>query len=120
MTAAAITTNKEEKGAGKTPAVKLPLARASVILRKPRITEKAYLMNARNEYVFEVTEHATKADVRRAVETLYGVTVVVVRTTRLPGRTRRFGRTVGRVSGVKKATVRLKAGDTLTLIKAGL
>lgn len=93
---------------------------ANGVLRKPRITEKAYLMNARNEYVFEVAKRATKREVARAVEAVYGVTVLTVRTTSLPGRTRRFGRTIGTVSGVKKAIVKLKEGDSLTLIKAGL
>jgi large subunit ribosomal protein L23 len=115
-------TEVKEKQAA-TPAGKKAFLSASFangILRKPRITEKAYLMNARNEYVFEVAKRATKREVARAVEAVYGVTVVAVRTTSLPGRKRRFGRTIGTVSGVKKAIVKLKEGDSLTLIKAGL
>nr|MBP5993992.1 50S ribosomal protein L23 [Candidatus Moranbacteria bacterium] len=39
---------------------------------------------------------------------------------RLPGRTRRFGRFVGTKSGVKKAIVQIKEGESITLFQAGM
>ncbi|MDQ5902110.1 MAG: large subunit ribosomal protein [Patescibacteria group bacterium] len=93
---------------------------ANGILRKPRITEKAYSMNAQNRYVFEVSDSASKPQIKRAVESVYGVHVVSVNTVSLPSRVRRFGRAMGRKSGVKKAMVEIKEGESLTLFQAGM
>lgn len=95
-------------------------AYANDILRKPRITEKAYSMNAQNRYVFEVSESASKPQIKRAVESVYGVHVVSVNTVSLPSRVRRFGRAMGRKSGVKKAMVEIKEGESLVLFQAGM
>lgn len=95
-------------------------ALATAVLLKPRITEKAYAVNALNQYVFQVTAKATKTEVKKAVEAAYGVTVVAVNITKLPGKTKNIGRRTGERSGVCKAVVRLKSGDTITLFQAGL
>ncbi len=115
-------TTEEKKGvaeAAMTPEV-LKGAYANAILRKPRITEKAYALNALNRYVFEVDGKASKPEVKRAVEASYSVHVVSVNMVRLPGRTRRFGRFVGTKSGVKKAIVQIKEGESITLFQAGM
>ena len=93
---------------------------ANGILRKPRVTEKAYSMNAENRYVFEVSDTASKPQIKRAVEAVYEVHVVSVNTVSLPSRVRRFGRAMGRKSGVKKAMVEIKEGESLTLFQAGM
>jgi len=115
------TTQKEESAAlvSETPKV-LSGAYANSILRKPRITEKAYSMNAENRYVFEVSTDASKPQIKRAVESVYGVHVISVNTVSLPSRTRRFGRAMGRKSGVKKAMVEIKEGESLVLFQAGM
>ncbi len=115
------TTQKEESSAleSETPKV-LSGAYANSVLRKPRITEKAYSMNAENRYVFEVSADASKPQIKRAVESVYGVHVVSVNTVNLPSRTRRFGRAMGRKSGVKKAMVEIKEGESLALFQAGM
>lgn len=96
------------------------LALASAVLVRPRVTEKAYAVNALNQYVFQVAPKATKTEIRKAVEAAYKVTVVSVNMIRLPGKKKNVGRIVGRRSAVRKAVVRLKAGDTITLFQAGL
>lgn len=95
-------------------------AYANTLLRKPRITEKAYSLNAQNRYVFEVSSIATKPQVRRAVEAVYGVHVVSVNTVSLSGRIRRFGKNMGKKAGIKKAMVEIKAGETITLFQTGM
>jgi large subunit ribosomal protein L23 len=115
-------TTKEQAAAAsesETPKV-LRGAYANDILRKPRITEKAYSLNAQNRYVFEVSEGASKPQIKRAVEAVYGVHVVSVNTVSLPSRVRRFGRALGRKSGVKKAMVEIKEGESLVLFQAGM
>lgn len=96
------------------------LALASAVLMRPRVTEKAYAVNAMNQYVFQVTPKATKTEIKKAVEAAYKVTVVAVNITKLPGKKKNMGRIVGKRSAVRKAIVRLKAGDAITLFQAGL
>ncbi len=96
------------------------LALATAVLVRPRVTEKAYAVNALNQYVFQVAPKATKTEIKKAVEAAYEVKVVSVNITRLPGKTKQVGRTVGHRSALRKAVVRLKAGDTITLFQAGL
>lgn len=102
------------------PASTHDLVLATAVLVRPRITEKAYAVNALNQYVFQVTSGATKTEVKRAIEVVYGVKVVAVNIAKLPGKEKRSGRTLGKRSGVKKALVRLQAGQTITLFQAGL
>jgi large subunit ribosomal protein L23 len=56
-------------------------------------------------YSFQVHNEATKAQVREAVERIYNVKVVDVRTSKRPGKQRRYRYSVGRTADVKKAVV---------------
>ena len=61
--------------------------------------------------VFKVDSSATKREIKKAVELMFeGVEVVKVNTLNIKGKTKRFGRVVGRRSDVKKAYVTLKTG----------
>ena len=94
---------------------------ATRLLSRPRITEKAYAMNAVNKYVFEVTKTSTKKSVKRAVEEVYGVNVTAVNIVRLPAKKRISGQKspVGRREAVKKAIVSEAEGQPTELCKAG-
>lgn len=99
-----------------------PSVLATRLLMKPRITEKAYAANTENRYVFHVAPQATKSSIRRAVEEAYGVEVIAVNISKIPAKKRIFGRrrSVGYTSAVKKASVKLKAGQSIELFKAGI
>lgn len=101
---------------------KKPSVLAHRFLLRPRITEKAYSLNAGNQFVFVVAKDAHKSVIRRAVEEVYGVEVVDVRTVNLPGKAKMFGRKgiVGSRSATKKAIVTLKKGQTIELLTAGI
>jgi large subunit ribosomal protein L23 len=87
------------------------------IIIRPRITEKATMMaDSKNVFVFEVSENATKGNVRRAVASIYNVTPVKVAMTRNPGKQVYYRGRIGNTSGVKKAYVHLKAGDKIEII----
>jgi large subunit ribosomal protein L23 len=76
------------------------------------ITEKSTLLReGGNLYCFRVATKATKIDVRRAVERLFGVKVESVRTINMAGKTKRRGRLVGKRADWRKAYVRLKEGE---------
>jgi large subunit ribosomal protein L23 len=84
-----------------------------VILR-PVVTEKSNIAREqRNVVTFAVDPKATKHQVARAVAELFRVDVLHVRTLRMPHKTRRVGRFVGRKPQWKKAIVQLAPGQTI-------
>jgi large subunit ribosomal protein L23 len=84
------------------------------VIRRPIITEKTTVLREdANTLVFEVEPHATKVDVKRAVEQLFGARVQDVRTSIVHGKVKRQGRFSGRRSDWKKATVRLREGEKM-------
>ena len=82
------------------------------------LTEKATrLTEAHNQYVFRVAVRATKTDVRRAVETLFGKKVAAVNTCNYAGKKKRERRmNYGRRPHWKKAVVTLKEGEKIDLV----
>ncbi len=81
------------------------------ILRKPLITEKSSMMKEVGETVaFEVAMRANKIEIKQAIEKAFNVKVKDVRTLIVAGKTKRFGRNVGKRSNVKKAYVTLSEG----------
>ncbi len=86
---------------------KMKLLPHQVVLR-PLVTEKGMHRATRNnQYAFEVNPLAEKNDVREAVESLFNVKVVKVRTQNRKGKPRRYRFTFGRTKSWKKAIVTL-------------
>lgn len=89
------------------------------IVIRPIVTEKSSIQSAtENTYVFEVGVRANKIEIKRAIETLFGVNVEDVRTVTVRGKTKRFGRFYGKRPNWKKAYVRLASGDELNFFEA--
>ena len=80
---------------------------AQDIIVRPIITEKSMAGIGMKKYTFEVAKNATKVDVARAVEELFGVKVAKVNTLNVRGHFRRQGRIEGYTSAWKKAVVTL-------------
>ena len=93
--------------------------RLYTVLVEPHISEKASIMgDESNRYAFKVRPDATKAQIRRAVETIFDVRVVNVTTLNVKGKVKRsyLGGSAGRVSKFKswkKAYVRLEEGQEI-------
>jgi large subunit ribosomal protein L23 len=90
------------------------------IILKPLISEKAVAVMSDEKapkYAFKVRLDANKFQVKDAVETIFGVTVVDVNTMRMHGKVRRMGKYQGRRSDWKKAVVTLKAGDSIKVFE---
>lgn len=88
------------------------------IIVKPVITEKMTAQSDKyNRYGFYVNKTANKIQIKNAVEKMYSVTVVEVRTMNTPGKVKsrmtRSGVRQGRVGKHKKAVVSLKQGETI-------
>ena len=80
---------------------------AQDIIIRPVITEESMAEVAEKKYTFEVAKSATKIDVARAVEQLFGVEVAKVNTMNVKGHKRTYGRFSGYKSDWKKAIVTL-------------
>jgi large subunit ribosomal protein L23 len=81
------------------------------------VTEKTLRRSERlNAYTFEVRVASNKVQIRDAVEHLFKVDVVGVRTQNLMGKRRRMGRSVGFTAPWKKAIVKLQAGQTIEFV----
>lgn len=84
------------------------------VLLRPLVTEKGVHRASRNNaYAFEIHTDANKTDVRKAVETLFGVRVVKVRTQTRKGKLRRYRQQFGRTGDWKKAIVQLHDEDKI-------
>lgn len=86
------------------------------VILAPIVSEKSNLVaESRNQMTFKVLSDATKPEIKAAVELLFNVKVASVTTATIKGKVKRFGRTLGRRSDVKKAYVALAEGQELDL-----
>ncbi len=83
------------------------------VIRAPVITEKATALSEHDHVVFRVAIGATKFEIKAAIEGLFGVSVLGVNTVVQKGKLKRFKGRPGRRSDVKKAYVKLVAGQTI-------
>ena len=98
-----------------TVALKKPLSKEAMyeIIRAPLITEKATMLSESGQFVFRVSVEANKREIKAAIEGLFGVTVLAVNTLVAKGKTKRFKGRPGQRSDVKKAFVKLAAGQSI-------
>jgi large subunit ribosomal protein L23 len=102
MSTAAKTASKSDDG------------RLMQVLVAPIISEKATRISEKqNQVLFKVRRDATKPEIKAAVELMFKVQVASVQTVNQMGKTKRFGRSIGRRDHVKKAYVCLKPGQEL-------
>lgn len=92
-------------------------ARLYQVLKAPVFSEKSQLLGeSPGVQVFKVDSNATKKEIKQAVELMFeGVEVLKVNTLNVKGKTKRFGRIVGKRSDYKKAYVTLKAGSEVQI-----
>ncbi|HRD73363.1 MAG TPA: 50S ribosomal protein L23 [Aquimonas sp.] len=87
------------------------------VLRAPLISEKAARLQERtNQYVFEVAQNATKADVKAAVEHLFSVNVLAVNVVNVKGKAKSFRSRIGHRGDWRKAYVRLADGQSIDVM----
>jgi len=73
------------------------------------------LRESNDEYVFRVDSKANKYMIKQAVEKAFNVKVVTVRTSVSPGKVRRMGKFAGKTPSWKKAFVRLKKDQSISM-----
>lgn len=90
------------------------------LIKKPLITEKANMLNARGQYVFEVDPKANKIEIKKAIEEMFEVNIVSIRTARVKGKIKtkitRGGLMRGKTPTRKKTIITLKEGQTIDVV----
>jgi large subunit ribosomal protein L23 len=89
----------------------------SQVIIRPVVSEKSYVLSAVNKYTFRVHPDAHKTQIRQAVETLFGVHVVDVRTMSVKSKPKRRGLVRGRTRTWKKAIVEVRSGETIPIFQ---
>ena len=94
--------------------------RLAQVLIAPIISEKATMAAEKhNQVLFKVLRDATKPEIKAAVELMFKVSVESVQTVQHKGKSKRFGKSIGRRDHVKKAYVSLAAGQELNFSGEG-
>ena len=83
------------------------------VIRSPVVTEKSTIASEHNQVMFNVAKHASKPQIKEAVEKLFSVKVTAVNTLVRKGKIKRFRGVKGRQSDIKKAIVTLAEGDSI-------
>lgn len=84
------------------------------IIKKPLITEKTSIQKELyNQVSFEVDRRANRIEIKRAIETIFNVSVSGVKTMQVTGKIKQRGRIVGRRRDWKKAIVTLMPGERI-------
>ncbi len=85
-----------------------------LILQRPVLSEKSTdLQTKQNQYTFIVARDANKIEIRKAVESKFGVNVESVNSMNYLGKLKRVGRFIGRKNAYKKAVVTVKEGEKI-------
>ncbi|MBI4119030.1 MAG: 50S ribosomal protein L23 [Parcubacteria group bacterium] len=109
---------KKEKSAAAAVvlAAKAPVKSVAPVLRKPVVSEKALDMESVGKYVFEVADGATKPEIKKEIEKLYGVKVKKVNVVTVQPQSIFFKGRSGRQNGFKKALVKLRSGQKIEVL----
>ena len=98
------------------PKIKFDEGRLMQVLIAPIVSEKATMIAEKsNSVTFKVLQDATKYEIKAAVQLMFKVDVKAVAVVNIKGKTKRFGKSVGRRDNLRKAYVTLQAGQELNL-----
>ena len=87
------------------------------VIIRPVISEKTFALAEAGKYTFRVHDSAHKTEIRQAVESLFEVGVVDVRTAWVKSKPKRRGYTSGRSRRWKKAVVQVREGETIPIFR---
>jgi large subunit ribosomal protein L23 len=90
---------------------------AGQVIIRPVVSEKSYVLATAGKYTFRVHPDAHKTQIKQAIEELFGVGVLEVRTSSVPSKPKRRGFTAGRTRSWKKAVVQVRAGETIPIFQ---
>jgi large subunit ribosomal protein L23 len=88
------------------------------VIIRPVVSEKSYQLSAAGRYTFRVHPDAHKTLIRQAVESLFNVHVVAVRTQSVKSKPKRRVNSRGRTRTWKKAIVQIRDGETIAIFRS--
>lgn len=89
----------------------------NIVIVKPVISEKSFTLASTGVYVFHVAPSANKATVATQIHEVYKVDVTDVKIINTKGKVKKSGRKIGKRSDVKKAYVKVKAGQKIAIFE---
>lgn len=89
----------------------------SQVIIRPVVSEKSYVLSAAGKYTFRVHPDAHRTQIRQAVEAIFDVNVVEVRTLSVKSKPKRRGIGRGRTRAWKKAIVQLRDGQSIPIFQ---
>ncbi|MEA2154461.1 MAG: large subunit ribosomal protein [Solirubrobacteraceae bacterium] len=89
----------------------------SQVIIRPVVSEKSYVLAAAGKYTFRVHPDAHKTQIRQAVEALFDVSVLEVRTMSVKSKPKRRGAIQGRTRTWKKAMVQIGPGQSIPIFQ---
>ena len=87
----------------------------SQVIIRPVVSEKSYVRAEAGKYTFRVADRAHKTQIRQAIEQLFDVHVLEVRTASVKSKPKRRGHTSGKTRHWKKAIVQVREGETIPI-----
>lgn len=89
----------------------------SQVIIRPVVSEKSYVLSAAGKYTFRVHPDAHRTQIKQAVEALFDVSVISVRTMSVKSKPKRRGVTQGRTRSWKKAIVQVVEGESIPIFQ---
>ena len=89
----------------------------TTVIIRPVVSEKSYVLASADKYTFRVHASAHKTQIRQAIESLFDVKVVEVRTMSVKSKPKRRGYSSGRTRQWKKAIVQVRPGDSIPIFQ---
>jgi large subunit ribosomal protein L23 len=87
------------------------------VVIRPVVSEKSFALAEAGKYTFRVHDDAHKTEIRQAIESLFEVGVLEVRTAWVKPKPKRRGHTSGKTRRWKKAIVQVREGDTIPIFR---
>ncbi len=89
----------------------------SQVIIRPVVSEKSFVLAEAGKYTFRVHDRAHKTQIRQAIEQLFDVHVVAIRTASVKSKPKRRGQTSGRTRHWKKAIIQVRPGETIPIFR---
>src|SRR5947209_7304525 len=89
----------------------------SQVIVRPVVSEKSFALAEAGKYTFRVHDRAHKTQIRQAIEQLFDVHVLAVRTSSVKSKPKRRGQTAGKTRHWKKAIVQVREGETIPIFR---
>lgn len=85
------------------------------IIKGPIITEKSNNLHSENKYTFKVDKRSNKVEIKRALEKIFNVKIIDIKTINVRAKDKKLGRFAGKTASYKKAIVTVAPGQKIEL-----